>query len=76
MNTITIDARATGTKIWSLREENGITVEELSEMLGLAGPRALYKWMNGETLPSLKNLIALSAIFNTSLDDMIVRRAA
>ena len=76
MNTATIDARATGTKIWSLREENGLTVEELSELLGLAGPRALYKWMNGETLPTLKNLIALSAIFNTSLDDMIVRRAA
>ena len=76
MNTATIDARATGTRIWSLREENGLTVEELSELLGLAGPRALYKWRNGESLPTLKNLIVLSEIFKTPIDSMVVRDAA
>ena len=58
-----IDARATGTKIWMLREEHGLTVEKLSELLGLAGPRTLYKWRNGEALPTLKNLIVLAEIF-------------
>ncbi len=74
MVSIYIDAQATGTKIWELRENCGLTVEQLSELVGLSGPRALYKWRNGETLPSIDNLIALAGIFRTTVDDIIVTR--
>ncbi len=74
MITSFIDTQATGSRIWKLRKEKGLTVERLSELLGFSGPRAIYKWRNGETLPTLDNLIVLAGVLETSIDDIIVTR--
>lgn len=68
----TINVKATGERIRTLRKEKGIKVTELSEFMGFSEPQAVYKWQRGETLPSVDNLFALSRILETSIEDILV----
>ncbi len=68
----TINIKGTGIKIMNLRKNSGLSVKELQLILGFATPNAIYKWQNGESLPTLDNLIVLAAIFKVTLDDIIV----
>lgn len=68
----TIDMSKTGQNIKRLRKEKGLSVKDLQNVFGFATPQAIYKWQNGTALPAIDNLVVLSAIFQTSLDDIIV----
>lgn len=67
-----IDLVATGANIRRLRNENGITVAQVQERLGLSSPRIIYKWQRGERQPSVENLIALSKMFNVVVNDIVI----
>lgn len=54
-------------KIKSLRLEKGISQKQLSDYLGISD-RAISKWENGLSNPSVENLFELSKIFQVSLD--------
>lgn len=68
----TIDLKATGKRICSLRLEKGYSVRDLQDFFGFEQPQAIYKWQWGQSLPSVDNLFALSRLFNTSIDDILV----
>ncbi len=68
----TIDMSKTGQNIKRLRKEKGLSVKDLQNVFGFATPQAIYKWQNGTALPAIDNLVVLAAIFQTSLDDIIV----
>lgn len=73
MNTFPIiDVQATGANILRLRKLNGLSVKDLQEYFGFEGPQAIYKWQWGQCLPSIDNLFALSKLFNTSIDEILV----
>lgn len=67
----TIDLVATGNRIRRMREASGLTVEELVEMMGNISPQAYYKWQNGKCLPTVDNLLIMSRIFGTTIDELI-----
>lgn len=69
-----IDLSATGENIKRLRQHAGLSVKELTELIGISSIQAVYRWERGEALPSIDNLMILSTIFNTPLDEIIVRR--
>ena len=73
MNYPTIDLVATGKRIRELRKEKNLKVREISEYMGFSEPQAVYKWQRGDTLPTVDNLYALSILFETSMEDIIVR---
>lgn len=54
-----IDLVATGNNIRRLRIERGLTVRDIQSYFGFEEPRAVYKWQNGESLPTVDNLYAL-----------------
>ena len=54
-----IDLAATGNNIRRLRIERGLTVRDIQSYFGFEEPRAVYKWQNGESLPTVDNLYAL-----------------
>ena len=56
-----------------LRERTGLSVQDLQDIFGFTTPQAIYKWQRGATLPSLDNLVALAAVFGTTMDAIIVR---
>ena len=66
-----IDVAATGRNIRRLRLENGYSVNELQEYLGLSCPQGIYHWQRGGTLPSTDNLYALSKLWGISINDIL-----
>ena len=68
----TIDIAATGSRIDNLRRENGMSVATMRDFLGLSTTNAIYKWLRGETLPTLDNVVALSSLFAVAIDDIII----
>ena len=54
------------------REESGLSVRNLQEIFGFATPQAIYKWQHGTAMPTIDNLIVLSAVFQVSMDEIII----
>ena len=71
-NIPTVDLVATGKNIEKLRKEAGLSVKDLQSIFGFGTPQAIYKWQHGTTLPTVDNLVLLSAIFNVSIDEILV----
>ena len=68
----TIDIKATGENIARLRNDTGITVKKMQEILGFGTPQAIYKWQRGDALPTIDNMVVLADMFNVRIDDIIV----
>ena len=71
-NIPTVDLIATGKNIEKLRKEAGYSVKELQEIFGFGTPQAIYKWQHGTALPTVDNLVLLSAIFQVSIDEILI----
>ena len=67
-----IDLRATGQNIKNMRQSAGISVRDLQMILGFTNPQAIYKWQNGDTLPSIDNLVILAAVLGVTVDEILV----
>ena len=67
-----IDMTATGQNIARLRKNAGMTVRDLQAVFGFANPQAIYKWQRGEAMPTLDNMIVLAAVFNVTVDEILV----
>lgn len=57
-------------KIRALRKENGISQEELAHKLKVSR-QAISKWENGQGFPEMDKLLAISNIFDVSLDYLL-----
>ncbi len=67
-----IDMTATGQNIARLRRNAGMTVRDLQAIFGFANPQAIYKWQRGEAMPMLDNMIVLAAVFDVTVDEILV----
>ena len=67
-----INMVATGQNITRLRKQAGLSVSKLQQIFGFSTPQAIYKWQRGAALPTVDNLVVLSAIFNTSINNILV----
>ena len=67
-----IDLRATGQNIKNLRVAAGISVRDLQAILGFTNPQAIYKWQNGDCMPSIDNLVILAAVLGVTVDQILV----
>ena len=67
-----INMTATGNNIARLRKNAGISVKAIQNALGFSTPQAIYKWQNGTAMPTIDNLVALSAILGVTIDEIIV----
>ena len=67
-----IDLIATGQNIKNLRVAAGISVRDLQAVLGFTNPQAIYKWQNGDCMPSIDNLVILAAVLGVTVDQILV----
>ena len=67
-----INMRATGSRIRDLRRERKMKIDDIVEYMGFESQQAIYKWQRGESLPTVENLYALSRLFGTTVDDILV----
>ena len=71
-NIPTINIKATGEKIVSLRKAAGLTVKDIQTACGFGTPQAVYKWQQGMALPTVDNLVILAELFDVTVDEIIV----
>ena len=72
MNLPVIDMIATGENLNEMRVSRGLSVSAIRDYLGLNTTYAVYKWFHGESIPSVDNLLALSMLFGTSINELLV----
>ena len=72
VNLPTIDMIKTGQNIGRLRKQAGLSVKDLQNIFGFATPQAIYKWQQGVALPTIDNLVALAAVLQVRMDDILV----
>ena len=68
----TIDMTATGANIKALLKSKGLKVADVQNMCGFNTPQAIFKWMRGEAMPSIDNLVILAHILGVSIDKIII----
>ena len=69
---LSIHQEATGKRIKELLKQNGYSVKQIQEFMGFENPQAVYKWTSGKSLPSLDNLLILSKVLHTTMEDILV----
>ena len=66
-----IDMAATGRNIRRIMDSRSISVRELQKYLGLAAPQSIYRWFDGQSVPTIDNLYAMSELFCVPIDALI-----
>lgn len=61
-------------RLFEYRKKSGFSQEELGEKIGVSR-QAISKWERGESSPDTDNLIALSKIYNITIDELINGKA-
>ncbi|MBQ0000330.1 MAG: helix-turn-helix transcriptional regulator [Clostridiales bacterium] len=69
---LSIQQTETGRQIKKMLAEHGYTVRDVQTVMGFENPQAIYKWLSGKSLPSLDNLIILSRLLHSSIEDILV----
>ncbi len=67
---LSLDKRYFADKFYEARTKKGITVEDLAEEIGVT-PRVVYSYQNGEKIPSVTTMVAVSSVLEISLDSML-----
>ncbi len=67
-----VNMEKTGQNIIFLRKRAGLSVADLQRAFGFATPQAIYKWQQGLALPTVDNLLVLSAVLGVKIDDILV----
>jgi len=69
--TIAIDKVRTGQQIRLLMEKRGVTVRDVKNALSLACVQSVYHWLDGQSMPTLDNLYALSDLLKVPMDTLV-----
>ena len=67
-----VNTAATGQNIDRLRIAAGMSVKDMQMVFGFATPQAIYKWIHGAAMPTIDNLVILSAMLGVTIDEIVV----
>lgn len=67
-----VNLKNTGKILKKLRTSNNLAVRDLQEFFGFDYPNAIYDWEKGLKLPNMSNLIALSILYEVSIDEILL----
>lgn len=57
-------------KLKSMRKQSGMSQEKLAEKIGVSR-QAITQWENNSGIPDIENMLALSSLFNVSVDELL-----
>lgn len=57
-------------KLKSMRKQSGMSQEKLAEKIGVSR-QAITKWENNTGIPDVENILAISSLFNVSVDELL-----
>ena len=61
-------------KLYNLRKQKGLSQEELANRLNVSR-QTISKWEVGDSTPDMEKLIAISDMFDISLDELVMDKA-
>ncbi len=61
-------------KMYTLRKQKGLSQEELANRLNVSR-QTVSKWEVGDSTPDMEKLIAISDLFEISLDELVMDKA-
>lgn len=61
-------------KVYNLRKQKGLSQEELANRLNVSR-QTVSKWEVGDSTPDMEKLIAISDLFEISLDELVMDKA-
>ena len=67
-----IDVKATGNNIKLMIKTKGFKVSDVQTKCGFNTPQAIFKWMRGDCVPTIDNLIILADMFDVPIDQIII----
>ncbi len=67
-----INIVATGERIRQLMFDAHITIRDMQEIFGFKTPQAIYKWVNGNALPTVEHLAILAATLGVPMDEIVI----
>ena len=70
-----LSKKLTGKKIRDEMRRRKMTVRDLQDALELDSPQSIYKWLRGESFPSLPNMLVLGELFQVPLETLLIREA-
>ncbi len=62
-------------KLYDLRKQKGFSQEELANRLNVSR-QTVSKWEVGDSTPDMEKLVAISDLFEISLDELVLDKAA
>lgn len=68
-----VDREKTGEKIYTLMQENDISIKDMGRMLRIS-PAAMYKIIHGECLPTIGHLFTIASVLGITVDDLVIVR--
>ncbi len=71
---VSLDMQMTGQVLNGKIRKQGYTIAQIQKELKLSCPQPIYRWINGQTMPSIDNLYKLSTILNVHMEDLVVPR--
>lgn len=67
-----IDMIETGKKLRRVAKRAGYSVRVIQEYLHLSCPQPIYRWFNGQVLPTVDHLYMLSVLFGVHMEELLV----
>ena len=73
---VTVDMAKTGENIENMRRSSGLTVRQVLDEIGLSSPNSFSKWIHGQSMPTIDNLVILASLFGVGIGDIVATKAA
>ncbi|MBP3272575.1 MAG: helix-turn-helix transcriptional regulator [Ruminococcus sp.] len=67
-----IDMKATGSNIRSMIRSKGFRIADVQAKCGFNTPQAIFKWMRGDAVPTIDNMIILADMLGVTIDQIVV----
>jgi len=71
-DTPTINMAATGANIKALIKNKGLRVADVQIRCGFNTPQAIFKWMRGDAMPTIDNMVILAHLLDVTIDKIII----
>ena len=71
----TINMAATGANIKALIKNKGLRVADVQIRCGFSTPQAIFKWMRGDAMPTIDNMVILAHLLDVTIDKIIILEA-
>ena len=66
-----LDIKKTAKKIQNVRKSLGFSINDIAKELGVSY-QCVYQWENGQKIPTIQNMVALSGVLDKNIGELIV----